>query len=59
MRRDIEELIDEENQTSSDRLRDDLEDLEDAKYIGDLQAINQEGGKYYPPVSKIDTQTQS
>ena len=62
MRRDIEELIDEENQTSSDHLRDDLEDnLEDSKDPNNetLGGSNQEGGKYYPPVSKIDTQTQS
>ena len=62
MRRDIEELIDEENQTSSGHLREDLEDnLEDSK-DPNLEALgsgNQEGGKYYPPVSKIDTQTQS
>ena len=63
MRRDIEELIDEENQTSSDNLREDLEDdnLEDSK-DPNLEALgsgNQEGGKYYPPLSKIDTQTQS
>jgi hypothetical protein len=62
MRRDIEELIDEENQTSSDHLREGLEvDLEDSKdpSLVEASASNQEGGKCYPPVSKIDTQTKS
>jgi uncharacterized membrane protein YfhO len=61
MRRDIEELIDEENQTSSDHLREGLEDLEDSRDPNYVEALgsNQEGGKCYPPVSKIDTQTKS
>ena len=53
IRRDIQELIDEENQDSSDRLRDDLDD--DGTYRDDDQYQISE--KYYPPVSKIDTQT--
>lgn len=59
MRRDIEELISEENQTSSDHLREGLEDnLEDSSLV-EASGSNQEGGKCYPPVSKIDTQTKS
>jgi hypothetical protein len=37
-------------------LRDDLDDLEDEKEMTDINgASNVEGGKIYPPVSRIDT----
>jgi len=59
IKRDIEELIDEKNKTSSDNLRDDLDENEEEKDNPENLGTNNEAGKYYPAVSRIDTQTKS